>query len=143
MALGVAIKRGREEAGFTLVEVMIAMIIMAFGMLTIAMAQLTAMRISTQSRHVSQAMYLAEQQMEAFLLSPPPVGGTFQDPGNPIQVSATDDDLSTYNRSWVVTQNVPRPGLTTVTINVLWNNAQSNAANAGRRSAQLQGILGP
>ncbi len=127
------------ESGFTLLEVMIALVIMAVGLLTIALAQLTAMRMANESRQMSQAMYLAEQQMSTFYLAAPAAAGAFQDPGNPIQVSANDDDLTTFNRSWVVQTDVPVAGLTTVAIQVAWN----NAANAGRRNVTLNGILGP
>ena len=133
----------RAESGFTLLEVMIAVVIMGVGLLTIGLAQLTAMRISTESRQMTQAMYLAEQQMSAFLLVTPPAAGTFQDPGNPFELSANDDDLPTFERSWVVQTDTPQPGLATVAIQVIWNNPQANAANAGRRNVTLRGIVGP
>ncbi len=127
--------------GFTLLEVMIALVIMGVGLMTVAMAQLTAMRIGTESQKLSQAMYLAEQQMGLFYVAKPIAAGTFPDPGNPIEVSATDDDLTTFNRTWTVQTDTPSVGLTTVSIQVTWNNPAANAAQAGRRNVTLQGIL--
>ncbi len=133
----------RNESGFTLIEVMISLVIMGVGLLTIALAQLTSMRVANESRQLSAAMYLAEQQMGAFYLNVPPAAGTFPDPNNPIEVAPNDDDLTTFNRTWTVQTDTPRPGLTTVSIQVVWNTPQGNAANAGRRNVTLQGILGP
>jgi type IV pilus assembly protein PilV len=133
---------GHGSEGFTLLEVMIAMVIMGVGLLTIALAQLTAMRIGTESRQLTQAMYLAEQQMGLFYVAKPTAAGTFPDPGNPIEVAAIDDDLTTFNRTWTVQTDTPSVGLTTVSIQVTWNNPTGNAAQAGRRNVTLQGILG-
>ena len=102
-----------------------------------------AMRIGTESHKLSQAMYLAEQQMVLFYVAAPTAAGTFQDPGNPIEVAANDDDLTTFNRNWTVQTDTPSVGLTTVSIQVIWNNPTSNSAQAGRRNVTLQGILGP
>lgn len=135
----------RGQRGFTLIEVTIALVIMGIGLLTIALAQLTAMRMSTQSRQISQAMLLAEQQMEAFYVAPPVAGGVFQDPTNPIDIDPGDDDFTNFNRSWTVQLNTPRAGMHTVSVQVLWNDAPAagNDLGAARRTVQLQGIVGP
>lgn len=137
--------RAENEAGFTLIEVMIALVIMGIGTLTIALAQLTALRMSTESRQMTQAMYLAEQQLDQFYISPPVLAGNFQDPGNPIDIDPADTDLTTYNRSWAVQLNTPSPGLSTVTVQVVWNNGQGGPGDTGpaSRTATLQGIVGP
>lgn len=134
-----------SESGFTLIEVMIALVIMGIGLLTIAVAQLTAMRMSSHSKHTSDAMYLAEQQMEAFVVNVPIAAGTFNDPANPIDINPADDDFSNFNRSWTVQPNVPRAGMSTVTVVVVWNSAEGGATDLGpgRRTVQLQGIVGP
>ncbi len=142
MALPVHPRRDRE-AGFTLIEVMIAMIIMAVGLLTIGLAQLTAIRMATTSKYMSQAMYLAEQQMESFYVNSPVVAGTFQDPGNPIPADPSGDDLSNFNRSWVIQTDTPTAGMSTVVVTVVWNNGLGGMGDTGARSrtARLQGIV--
>ena len=120
-----------EEAGFTLIEVMIAFVIMGIGLLTIGLAQLTAMRITTKSRHMQQAMYLAQEQLELFQVSTTPlVAGAFQDPGNPIDVDPNDRDLANFNRSWTVTPNTPQAGLSSVSVTVLWNAPEGQQTGA-------------
>ena len=129
------------ESGFTLIEVMIALAIMSIGVLSLGVAQLTAMRMSSTSSRLSQAMYLAEEQMEIFRSMP--WGATFTalvvdqpDPGNPIVPVA--GDASAYNRSWTIQPNQPPHNMSEITITVTWVNATGS-----RQNAVLKGIKGP
>ncbi len=49
----------KRAEGFTLLEVLISMAILGVGVLTIGVAQLSAIKMSSRSSHLSQAMYLA------------------------------------------------------------------------------------
>ena len=62
--------QAHTQAGFTLIEVMVAFAIMSIGVLSIGLAQLSALRLSSTSSRLSQAMYLAEEQMETFRSMP-------------------------------------------------------------------------
>ena len=78
-----------SQAGFTLIEVMVAFAIMSIGVLPIGLAQLSALRLSSTSSRLSQAMYLAEEQMETFRSMPWGAAFTLaavdvDDPGNPL-----------------------------------------------------------
>ncbi|MDH3213436.1 MAG: prepilin-type N-terminal cleavage/methylation domain-containing protein [Myxococcales bacterium] len=55
-------KRGSQ--GFTLIEVMIALGIFAFGMVTLSSMQLHAMQGRSSGRHTTQAAAIAQTQME-------------------------------------------------------------------------------
>ncbi len=130
----------RTESGFTLLEVMIAMVILGVGLLSIAVAQLSAIKVSSRSKNLQQAMFLAREQMDdiealplnaAFLQA----AATTDDPANPIQASSDPDDLTRFNRSVTVTPNVPAAGLAQVAVTVTWNNAQG-----GVRQVQLNSV---
>lgn len=54
----------RHESGFTLVEAMIALLIMAFGMLAIAGFQITLTRSADVAKQRSEAVRLAQQTIE-------------------------------------------------------------------------------
>ncbi len=131
----------KSEAGFTLLEVMLAMTILGVGVLTIGLAQLSAIKISSRSEHMSQAMYLAQEQMEVFMAMPqtsPFLDVAVVDAPDPvglIDIDATDNDATNYSRSWTVEPNVPNLGLTRITITVTWN-----TASRGPTQVQLQGI---
>lgn len=55
----------RTHAGFSLIEVMIAVLILALGMLGIAALQATALRTSQSSYETSQAVLLSYQIIDA------------------------------------------------------------------------------
>ena len=90
--------RPRRDEGFTLLELVIAMGILAVGLLGIATAQIWAINRVSHSRHLSQALHLAQEQMELFhatpvaslLAAPCAPTPTCDDPANPIQVDVTD-----------------------------------------------------
>lgn len=52
------------SAGFTLIEMMIALVILAGGMLSMASVQLEALRGGQRGRHLAQATAIAESQLE-------------------------------------------------------------------------------
>jgi prepilin-type N-terminal cleavage/methylation domain-containing protein len=63
---GRARARGRKRGGFTLLEVMVAMGILATGLLAVSAAQLYAMRGGRTGRHTTDAAEIAQQQIEQF-----------------------------------------------------------------------------
>jgi prepilin-type N-terminal cleavage/methylation domain-containing protein len=60
--------RSREErcGGFSLLEVMVALGILAIGVVGMTAGQVLALKVSSTSRSHSMALDLAEQQMEVF-----------------------------------------------------------------------------
>lgn len=56
-------RRGRQ-AGFTLIEMMIALLVFAFGMVTLSAMQLHSVRGANQGRHATHAAAIAETRME-------------------------------------------------------------------------------
>lgn len=55
-----------RRAGFTLIEIMIAMAIVGFGLLALAAMQVQALRFGSSGKHVSQAAVIARVKMEEF-----------------------------------------------------------------------------
>ena len=121
----------RGEAGFTLIEVMIAMTILSVGLMSIAVAQLSAIKVSSRSKHLQDAMLLAREEMDT-------LGAIVPDPDLPaffanaqtiddldLKGSADGEDSTRYSRQTVITPNVPSAGLARVVVTVTWNNANS------------------
>ena len=123
-------QRSQNAAGFSLLEVMIALAILAFGILTIAVAQVSSVQMNSKAKNLSQAAYLAQAQLDQFMAQPkgslfftvPLVN--FMDPTNPVAVtnpSGPPNSVTTFTRSWSVTPNSPLAGLTTITVRVQWD----------------------
>jgi prepilin-type N-terminal cleavage/methylation domain-containing protein len=111
-----------REQGFTLIEVMIAMLLLLIGMTGVALAQVQALRSNSNSAQRSKALYLAEEGLENFhamsFISGALAPGVVQDPANPLQLNANDEDVTLYYRCWEVIPNTPRPGVTTINVEV-------------------------
>ena len=132
--------RGRAD-GFTLLEVVIAMGILATGLLAVAAAQITALHVSSRSKHLLDAVHLAEGQLEAFRAMPvASLPATGNDPNNPISIASSDAaDETVFNRSWTITPNNPTPGVTRITVAVNWFDSKLGAT----RTTTLQSLKGP
>jgi len=63
-------KRHRGAAGFTLVELMICLMVLAFGLLGIAALQLQALHGGSNGRHLTQAVAVSQNQMENLARTP-------------------------------------------------------------------------
>jgi type IV pilus assembly protein PilV len=119
--------RGRRERGFSLLEVMIALSVLGFGMLAASVGQLSALKTSQQSRAQTVAMYLAEQQMETFQsMSAADVVAEISapdypdDPANPIDPDPGDADVTQFNRRWFIVQDTPEVGVISLRVDVDW-----------------------
>ena len=118
----------RLQAGFTLLEVLIALSLFSVGMLSVLEIFPVNRRFLTQSAQSTQAAFLAEELMERDLTLPYSslTPGTFQ---AATQVSTTaGDPRSLYTRSSVVTlldsnwqATATDVGLKRLDITVTWN----------------------
>lgn len=115
-----------RTGGISLLEVTIALTILAFGLLAGASAQLSAMQFSSQSRSRTEAQYLAQQQMETLQANSSATIAAFPDavlvadPGNPIDPDPLDGMVRQYNRTWTVTKDIPVAGVYNLNVQVSW-----------------------
>lgn len=130
------------ESGFSLIEVMIAMAILGIGLMSIAVAQVSAMKMQSRSKNLQQAMFLARERMDEIDALPPSPDSTFlttpattPDPANPIQVGNDPSDGTRYTREVQVVPNSPAVGLSEVTVTVSWTTPGSTGLNQTKLSA--------
>jgi prepilin-type N-terminal cleavage/methylation domain-containing protein len=104
----------RRDLGFTLIEVMIALIIFATGMLALAMCVPAATKRIMKSGSQTRSSSIASEAAEELLTVPYGHGdltaGTHDDPANP------HDGI--YYVRWVVEDNVPIANCKRVTVTV-------------------------
>jgi general secretion pathway protein I len=73
------VRPGRSNrAGFTLLEVVVAMALLAAGIAAVSELLSGALRLSAAARDASESVIYARQRMEEALLAPNPVAGTEQ-----------------------------------------------------------------
>jgi type IV pilus assembly protein PilV len=103
----------RSAGGFTLIEVIIVIGILAFGLLSLAAMQIHAMQGSDQGRHATNAAAIAENKMEQLQQDPwasiGVTGGFVADPvaQNSIQLNGASSVERAYNVSYQIADLQP------------------------------------
>lgn len=106
--------RSSEQGGFTIIEVLIALVVLLVGMAGILMLQLTSTEATSFSRHATEASVLAEDKMEVLRTSP-----VFQlaDDGDRVDALGVPDPAEGfYTREWTIVPGDP----TTIEVRVVW-----------------------
>lgn len=104
----------RSQAGFNLIEVMVALGILAFGILAVASMQESALLGTSKASKLTEGTTVAMDQMESLLAR------AYTDPllniGTP-----PEETRGRYNVSWTVAQDAVNTK--TITVTVTWNEA--------------------
>ncbi len=114
--------KDRDQSGFSLIEVMIAMVIVSFGVLGTGLMQLTAIKGNAFSMNVTEANALIANKIEDYK------GKARTDDFDAIkseaekEVKMHSDDPTVYKLRTVVQDNTPENDLKTVTVEVKWQN---------------------
>lgn len=120
---------GERTSGFTLIEIMIALVILAFGLLAMAVMQIQAMNGGRSGRHSTQAAVLARDRMEIFqrvAWTDPLLAATAWTAPvtvNKAPIGGTGTEQS-YSVSWRVT-DVDPAWIKNVDVRVTWNEPNS------------------
>lgn len=129
--LDARVGRSSRVQGVSLIEVMIALAILGYGMLGVAAAQISAFKATDQSRERMLAHALAQQQLEQFQeMSSTSLevvrtdGGYPNDPLNPIDPDPNDAMQMAFNRSWTITPDTPEDDVYTIMVSVGWTNSK-------------------
>ncbi|OIP47614.1 MAG: hypothetical protein AUK28_05800 [Desulfobacterales bacterium CG2_30_60_27] len=105
----------RNAAGFTLMEVLMAVTVFAIGILAAASMQVAAIRTNATARVISEATVVAARQQEVLLDRPYPHVDLRQlPPGQPLPEVVQGNTQTT----WKVRDNFPEIATKTVTITV-------------------------
>jgi Tfp pilus assembly protein PilV len=118
-------KNRNGEQGLTLIEVMIAVVILMFGLLVVGSMQISAIRGNYMSGNTSMAISLAGEKMEDLLNRRDYSGDPDLTAGNhgPEAISKTgvEGTGGLYSRNWTIT-NETSPTRKSVVVTVSWEN---------------------
>ena len=125
----------RRHGGFTLIEMMFALAILAGGLLAMLMVQTQALKQGRYGRHTTDAMQVARDQMELFMRLPwgaaavQPTGWTAPAPiGLAVQNEAGAQTQQTFNVSWRISTAGFDPNVRVIEVNVTWTENDVGAA---------------
>ena len=95
--------RKRTQAGFTMIEVMIAVLLTAIAVIGVVGLYRVQTRSSGYSRFSTEASVLAADKMEQLrTIAIVPPGGTFVEPGGNIDARGQTGAGGIFERSWVI-----------------------------------------
>ena len=110
-----------NKKGFTLVEVLVGLTILAIGLLAIAGMQMTAVRGNFFSHYLTQASYVGQDRLE--LLNNLPVDSAELQAGDYNDGTTTISGI-VFDRSYTV---VVTGDIRTITYTVRWNDGKNRA----------------
>ncbi len=129
--------RSTRRRGFTLVEMMFALAILAGGLLAMLMVQTQALQQGRYGRHTNDAMQVARDQMEFFMRLPwgnaavQPVGWTAN---TPISLNVQNDGgtvaQQVFNVSWRISTAGYDANVRIIEVNVTWVEGDASAGFA-------------
>jgi len=120
--------RRSDQGGFAMLEVMLAIGLFAVVAGGLSAVTVGTVRANNVSKQTSVAAALIQNKIERFRALNPAVSsadltpGTHQDPLNPMTPLGAAN--GTYRRSWVVTANTPKVGLSQVAVTVTWTGSR-------------------
>ena len=120
----------RNNQGFTLLETLIALTILAIGLLGLLGLQVTAVKGNKSGFLISTAAALGQQRIEE--LKELSSGNALLTAGNHAD-GTTAVQGTTYTRSYVIQDNTPIQGVSTLTITISWK----DPATQTNRSTQI------
>ena len=132
----------RRHRGFSLVEVLVAVVVFAFGVLALVRLQATAVKMSTDARQRAEATFLVDQLLARMLISDRTTASSFQHkPGgtttcaptgtastNAMVVDWLAQVIATFPRAIAGEQQVvvSGPSSDLVTVRLCWKNSDSD-----------------
>jgi type IV pilus modification protein PilV len=121
--------RLQSKEGFTLIEVMIALVILSVGLLALATMQIVSIRANAFSTEMTYASMLAQSEFEEFRNMAyddiTPTGGT---PDSKVIPASETSKGIPYTVQWTVKDDNPTTDMKTIELNVLWTGAPAGSA---------------
>lgn len=108
-----------QERGFTLVEVMVAVLLLALGLAALASVQMTAVTINARANGMTRLATMAQERLEALLALPynhPHLLDSAAGAAKTTYDAAPADVPDGHRVYWCVNEGFPRPRLKTIDV---------------------------
>jgi prepilin-type N-terminal cleavage/methylation domain-containing protein len=127
----------KDTQGFSLVEVLIAIVVLAVALMGLATLQVRCIRSNDLANRTTQATNLAQVKLEELIFRSATgehfSAGVTVDDENPVAVPA-DDQGAIFTRSWEFVDDSPVPASRTIIVTVAWNDA------IGPHEVEVEGV---
>jgi type IV pilus assembly protein PilV len=107
----------RDEA-FTLIEVMIALVILSIGLIALAGLQVSAIKGNNFSKRMTTAVSIADERIEQ--IKNTPYANIQSEPATNLTVSNDKHTFMNFTREVIVTTNNPLPNTKRIDLTVRW-----------------------
>jgi type IV pilus assembly protein PilV len=129
----------RLDSGFTLVEVLIALVVFTIGLLGTAALTVTVIQTNAISKRQSQAVVHAQDRLEqvremGYSNAAAADGTEYLDPET--QTWDAANPYTSYKRETVVNADTPAAGMTTVTVTIFWDGDERSVSMTNILAAQ-------
>jgi len=110
----------KNQTGFTLIEMLIAISILSIGLLSLAELQFMAIKGNKDSRDFTSAAMLAETKVEDLLITGVTniSNGIFHDTNNPVNETGAPGGI--FTRSWTIADYTGSPHMKKITATIEW-----------------------
>ena len=117
----------RQNKGFTLIELFVALVILAAGLFALTQMGVTTIDANQGSSQESIATRLAQNKVDELkkeMYASLPLQNVV-DPQNPMNSEGVPGTGAIYNRTWTVASG-PTTGTKKITVNVTWENGSKS-----------------
>jgi type IV pilus assembly protein PilV len=105
----------KSKEGFTLIEIMIALVVLSIGLIALAGLQMSAMRGNTLSKRMTTAVSIANARIEQIKNMP------YANIQSESSTQVTESNM-TFTRQVTVSNDIPVANTKTVNVIVTWKN---------------------
>jgi type IV pilus assembly protein PilV len=109
----------KREDGFTLIEIMIALVVLSIGLVALAGLQISAMRGNTLSKRMTTAVSIANARVEQIKNMP------YANIQSESSTQVTESNM-TFTRQVTVNNDSPVANTKTVNVTVTWKNGSKS-----------------
>jgi prepilin-type N-terminal cleavage/methylation domain-containing protein len=141
-------QRLQASRGFTLIELMVAMAVLAFGILGFLFLQARALHGRLYARELYRAQSVCYQQLDTLMEvdfdSPLLADGDHPTATEDTMDGTNDDGVLTISRqnfnykvSWTVTDDVPAAGFKHIAVTTAWSILEKNPSSSSRQTKTI------